>query len=240
MPKKYLYNTEKNAYVEITDENKSLVKEKYAANPSIYKIYETEEPPVEEQEGGEPVNFTEGSVEQQEQPTEPLEKDITIEDGTIKTPEMDFNAQALLDKKLSEKYSGPKLTFAEAEPFVEEPIDISIFEKKDIVKGKIYTPSQLISYREAEILELDEKIKTLPQPQVGRMAGYPTKQEIYAYEERKELIKLKNQKVKQLIDLKNSNDDILSAESGSSYFLDGKELTRSQLRNFSTGMEFGS
>ena len=58
MPKKYLYNTEKNAYVEITDENKSLVKEKYAANPSIYKIYETEEPPVEEQEGGEPVNFT--------------------------------------------------------------------------------------------------------------------------------------------------------------------------------------
>ena len=187
---------------------------------------------------GEPVNFTEGSGEQQEQPTEPLEKDITIEDGTIKTPEMDFNAQALLDKKLSEKYSGPKLTFAEAEPFVEEPIDISIPEKKDIVKGKIYTPSQLISDREAEILELNEKIKTLPQPQVGRMAGYPTKQEIYAYEERKELIKLKNQKEKQLADLKNSNDDILSAESGSSYFLDGKELTRSQLRNFATGMEF--
>ncbi len=187
---------------------------------------------------GEPVNFTEGFGEQQEQPTEPLEQDITIEDGTIKTPEMDFNAQALLDKKLSEKYSGPKLTFAEAEPFVEEPIDISIPEKKDIVKGKIYTPSQLISDREAEILELDEKIKTLPQPQVGRMAGYPTKQEIYAYEERKELIKLKNQKEKQLADLKNSNDDILSAESGSSYFLDGKELTRSQLRNFATGMEF--
>jgi len=189
-------------------------------------------------DGGADVNFTEGSVEQQEQPTEPLEKDITIEDGTIKTPEMDFNAQALLDKKLSEKYSGPKLTFSEAEPFVEEPIDISIPEKKDIVKGKIYTPSQLISDREAEILELDEKIKTLPQPQVGRMAGYPTKQEIYAYEERKELIKLKNQKEKQLADLKNSNDDILSAESGSSYFLDGKELTRSQLRNFATGMEF--
>jgi len=238
MPKKYLYNTEKNAYVEITDENKSLVKEKYAANPSIYKIYETEEPPVEEQEGGEPVNFTEGSGEQQEQPTEPLKKDITIEDGTIKTPEMDFNAQALLDKKLSEKYSGPKLTFAEAEPFVEEPIDISIPEKKDIVKGKIYTPPQLISDREAEILELSEKIKTLPQPQVGRMGGYPTKQEIDAYEERKELIKLKNQKEKQLADLKNSNDDILSAESGSSYFLDGEELTRSQLRNFATGMEF--
>ncbi len=52
MPKKYLYNTEKNAYVEITDENKSLVKEKYAANPDIYKIYETEEDLVEEQEGG--------------------------------------------------------------------------------------------------------------------------------------------------------------------------------------------
>jgi hypothetical protein len=31
---------------------------------------------LEEQEGGEPVNFTEGSVEQQEQPTEPLEKPI--------------------------------------------------------------------------------------------------------------------------------------------------------------------
>jgi len=77
MPKKYLYNTEKNAYVEITDENKSLVKEKYAANPDIYKIYETEEPPVEEQEGGEPINFTEGSVEQQEQPTEPLKQDGT-------------------------------------------------------------------------------------------------------------------------------------------------------------------
>ena len=238
MPKKYLYNTEKNAYVEITDENKSLVKEKYAANPGIYKIYETEEPLVEEQEGGEPVNFTEGSGEQQEQPTEPLEQDITIEDGTIKTPEMDFNAQALLDNKLSDKYSGPKLTFAEGEPFVEEPIDISMPEKKYFVRDRTYTSSQLISDREAEILELGKEIKTLPQPQVGRMGGYPTKQEIDAYGKRKELIKLKNQKEKQLIDLKNSNDDILSAESGSSYFLDGKELTRSQLRDFATGMEF--
>ncbi len=194
-------------------------------------------------DGGADVNFTEGSVEQQEQPTEPLEQDITIEDGTIKTPEMDFNAQALLDKKLSEKYSGPKLTFAEAEPFVEEPIDISIPEKKDIVKGKTYTPSETIAEKQKEIVDLNKEIDKIPEFKYTRMAGDPqiiraTKTETDLYNKRRDLIKLKNQKEKQLIDSKNSNDDILSAESGSSYFLDGKELTRSQLRNFATGMEF--
>ena len=194
-------------------------------------------------DGGADVNFTEGSVEQQEQPTEPLEKDITIEDGTIKTPEMDFNAQALLDKKLSEKYSGPKLTFAEGEPFVEEPIDISIPEKKDIVKGKTYTPSETIAEKQKEIVDLNKEIDKIPEFKYTRMAGDPqiiraTKTETDLYNKRRDLIKLKNQKEKQLIDSKNSNDDILSAESGSSYFLDGKELTRSQLKNFATGMEF--
>ncbi len=194
-------------------------------------------------DGGADVNFTEGSVEQQEQPTEPLEQDITIEDGTIKTPEMDFNAQALLDKKLSEKYSGPKLTFAEGEPFVEEPIDISIPEKKDIVKGKTYTPSETIAEKQKEIVDLNKEIDKIPEFKYTRMAGDPqiiraTKTETDLYNKRRDLIKLKNQKEKQLIDSKNSNDDILSAESGSSYFLDGKELTRSQLKNFATGMEF--
>ena len=194
-------------------------------------------------DGGADVNFTEGSVEQQEQPTEPLEQDITIEDGTIKTPEMDFNAQALLDKKLSDKYSGPKLTFAEAEPFVEEPIDISIPEKKDIVKGKTYTPSETIAEKQKEIVDLNKEIDKIPEFKYTRMAGDPqiiraTKTETDLYNKRRDLIKLKNQKEKQLIDSKNSNDDILSAESGSSYFLDGKELTRSQLKNFATGMEF--
>ena len=131
MPKKYLYNTEKNAYVEITDENKSLVKEKYAANPSIYKIYETEEPPVEEQEGGEPVNFTEGSGEQQEQPTEPLEKPI-VDVDRFDVPETD------------EYLSGAREAAAK-----------ELRETEKILSGVAKSPTKVLDYKSYDPIQLD-------------------------------------------------------------------------------------
>jgi len=182
---------------------------------------------------GEPVNFTEGSVEQPGQPTEPLKQDITIEDGTLKTPEIDYNLEAISDEKLSKKY-GQKLTFS-VDPFAPK--------KKEIVKESLYTPSQIISDKEQEIVDLNKEIDKIPENKSTRMAGDPgiirtTKIEEDLYNKRRDLIKTKNQKQKQLNDLINSNEDILAAESGSSYFLGDQEITRSKLRNFATSMEY--
>ena len=59
---------------------------------------------LEKQEGGEPVNFTEGSGEQQEQPTEPLEKP-TVDVDRFDVPETDeylSGAREAAAKKLKE------------------------------------------------------------------------------------------------------------------------------------------
>lgn len=59
---------------------------------------------LEEQEGGKPVNFTEGSGEQQEQPTEPLEKPI-VDVDRFDVPETDeylSGAREAAAKKLKE------------------------------------------------------------------------------------------------------------------------------------------
>jgi hypothetical protein len=61
--KYYLYNSEKDAYAEVTDDNKQLLKDKQKSNPDIYSFYEVDDAP----QGG-------GDVGKQQGSTEPLEQ----------------------------------------------------------------------------------------------------------------------------------------------------------------------
>ncbi len=80
----YNYDVVMPKFPELKDYDLQLLKD-YAATAKKdnydYSIINPKFPEfnLEKQEGGEPVNFTEGSGEQQEQPTEPLEKPIVDE-----------------------------------------------------------------------------------------------------------------------------------------------------------------
>ncbi len=86
-------------------------------------------------EEGEPVNFTKGSVEQQEQPTEPLEKPI-VDVDRFDVPETD------------EYLSGAREAAAK-----------ELRETEKILSGVAKSPTKVLDYKSYDPIQLDSAIR---------------------------------------------------------------------------------